>query len=337
MNQYENLFENFMNAIERELLLSRNNNVIPTRTTTLQNTTEGNSVVYPSPQADPDIDSAPSLQRHHIFDICLNIYRSSIFPAEGSLHRETTEGQDMSGEFVSAPVAETAPNDDTSDPIVNDPYFNLYDNFFYNYHRNIREYQNSIQQYNRNIQQYQITIQRQLSTISNYIRQHPIRTSDSDASISAAATPPLGTTDGQRRNRTNIRNDRFYTYVLYTPLTGELAGTADENTNNRERLTISQVYEATTEMTYHRSENTVTVCPISLDEFQEGDHIVKIRYCGHIFMPIALYSWLNINSHCPVCRYDLRLYPPTSSLLHNTRLLPSNLSILRENTLNREV
>jgi len=54
-------------------------------------------------------------------------------------------------------------------------------------------------------------------------------------------------------------------------------------------------------------------CPITLDEFTEGEQICRIRHCGHIFKEQALRNWFQRNVRCPVCRYDIRNYIPTNT------------------------
>lgn len=49
-------------------------------------------------------------------------------------------------------------------------------------------------------------------------------------------------------------------------------------------------------------------CPITLDEFQEGDALVNIIFCGHCFQEQAFDNWFQANVRCPVCRYDIREY-----------------------------
>jgi hypothetical protein len=49
-----------------------------------------------------------------------------------------------------------------------------------------------------------------------------------------------------------------------------------------------------------------TSCPISLEPFQDGDEVVMIRHCGHIFSPVEFDTWFQSNCRCPVCRYDVR-------------------------------
>jgi len=51
-------------------------------------------------------------------------------------------------------------------------------------------------------------------------------------------------------------------------------------------------------------------CPITLEEFQEGDIIRRINYCGHAFREPAIQNWFLRNVRCPICRYDIRDYNP---------------------------
>ena len=49
-----------------------------------------------------------------------------------------------------------------------------------------------------------------------------------------------------------------------------------------------------------------TTCPILLEDFKEGDDIVKLP-CNHCFFPSAIKSWLeHEKAECPVCRYILK-------------------------------
>ena len=53
-------------------------------------------------------------------------------------------------------------------------------------------------------------------------------------------------------------------------------------------------------------------CPISWEDFVVGEQICQIKECEHIFKSTSLLNWLRTNSHCPVCRYDLRTYNGTT-------------------------
>jgi hypothetical protein len=91
---------------------------------------------------------------------------------------------------------------------------------------------------------------------------------------------------------------------------------------NRHRLfedvivhpTEQQIINATQIISYS-SENEYNNmnCPITLDEFTDGEQICRIRHCGHIFKEPALRNWFQRNVRCPVCRYDIRSYIPRNS------------------------
>ena len=49
-------------------------------------------------------------------------------------------------------------------------------------------------------------------------------------------------------------------------------------------------------------------CPISLTSFDDDTDVMRIRYCGHLFVPNELRRWFEQNVRCPLCRYDIRSY-----------------------------
>ena len=71
--------------------------------------------------------------------------------------------------------------------------------------------------------------------------------------------------------------------------------------------TEQQITNATQIIDYSSEYNNMN-CPITLDEFREGEQICRIRHCGHIFKEQALRNWFQRNVRCPVCRYDIRNY-----------------------------
>ena len=48
-----------------------------------------------------------------------------------------------------------------------------------------------------------------------------------------------------------------------------------------------------------------TVCPITLDAFQPGEHISRIIHCGHEFKSSSLRRWFQRSSQCPLCRCNV--------------------------------
>lgn len=49
-------------------------------------------------------------------------------------------------------------------------------------------------------------------------------------------------------------------------------------------------------------------CPIDFNEFAEGDDILRIKACRHIFREMNLRQWFHRSPRCPICRYDIRDY-----------------------------
>jgi hypothetical protein len=85
------------------------------------------------------------------------------------------------------------------------------------------------------------------------------------------------------------------------------------NTSGRERNRASarEIERATETVDYEPQ--TQEMCPISYSQFEEGQPVMRIRHCGHIFEPSSLRTWLRISSKCPVCRYDIRTYVPNAA------------------------
>ena len=71
--------------------------------------------------------------------------------------------------------------------------------------------------------------------------------------------------------------------------------------------TNEQIQDATTSFVYEDiSEPVNTSCPISLNTFQGDDTILQINRCRHNYTPSSLLEWFRTNTHCPLCRIDIR-------------------------------
>jgi hypothetical protein len=80
--------------------------------------------------------------------------------------------------------------------------------------------------------------------------------------------------------------------------------------------TAAQIQAATETFEYDPENNPIThhTCPISLEDFREGESLTRIVSCGHIFKTNELSRWFTRNSHCPSCRYDIRTQENVSNL-----------------------
>ena len=63
-------------------------------------------------------------------------------------------------------------------------------------------------------------------------------------------------------------------------------------------------------------------CPFTYEPFTNQDMVRQILFCGHICSSVGFNTWFNSNVSCPICRYDIRNYRPTS-MFNNEDLVSS--------------
>lgn len=112
------------------------------------------------------------------------------------------------------------------------------------------------------------------------------------------------------------RSDRIYrrstqqteSWPRFTTTTNDLFSRfADHFQNVVVAPTENQIANATRSIVFNdNTEYLNTNCPITLENFTEGDEITQIINCGHVFHGPAIQNWFRTNVHCPVCRYDIR-------------------------------
>jgi hypothetical protein len=68
-------------------------------------------------------------------------------------------------------------------------------------------------------------------------------------------------------------------------------------------FTTEQINQITELLPYDLSMNE-TRCPITWTNFTEGQEVLQIRSCGHVFGPDALRTWFQQNRRCPICRIN---------------------------------
>ena len=109
----------------------------------------------------------------------------------------------------------------------------------------------------------------------------------------------------------------LFSYTLFPQVQGQRMEQSGQG--QAPLLTAQQMRDATEEYTY-ASDTTLTVipvCPITLEDFQEGDSITRIRECLHEFKTPHLNRWFLRSSRCPVCRWNL--LSPTSVRSNRSR------------------
>lgn len=156
---------------------------------------------------------------------------------------------------------------------------------FLNYHENMRLYQHNMS-----------LMLRQLQTIT---RNQTASSSTSSVRQRQRTRMPSLFSNGNENLSLEIQTFPFY--GIFPSSSGEALHSIP---------TIQQFTNATELCTYTEEDfGTISrTCPITLEEFQEDEQIYRIRHCRHFFKTSALQNWFSRNSHCPVCRYDIRTY-----------------------------
>ena len=142
------------------------------------------------------------------------------------------------------------------------------------------------------------------------------------SNINSLRTTPRWSFNSVTSNSTNTQDN---TDVITNILNNTLYGSSYSNRHP----TYNDIITSTTTTTYLEANtglNTQTMCPISREQFQNFDVLLKINHCGHIFKKNSLLNWFETSSKCPVCRHDIR----HSSSRYNTDL-SNNVTDLSNN------
>ncbi len=152
--------------------------------------------------------------------------------------------------------------------------------FINDYNNIIRNHTEMMMEYNRNIHNILIMLQR----YSDYTPPPPTPTPTS----TAMPTPTRSS------NRSDIAT------LLYRLSQSNLVEESQRG------LSQAQINSATENVVYTPSAFPSTPqCPISLDEFDDGEVVCQLRYCRHIFRHRNIMRWFESHTCCPVCRHEL--------------------------------
>lgn len=210
----------------------------------------------------------------------------------------------------------------------------------------LRTLRDIISVYNSNMIEYHNNTRLSLQLLQNYLNQISSNSRDSSNYYNPVFTPATSSRretveiprqqqlPQQRRNSINSINSRSNTnisdisnnrehllsYVVYRPTIRTQDATALRNffQNIIVYPTRQQIEDATQLITYNTNiENISSSCPITLDEFQNGDVIRQVKHCGHVFHEQSIQNWFRSNVRCPVCRYDIREYRNPETVQEN--------------------
>uniref|UniRef100_A0A6C0JLN7 RING-type domain-containing protein n=1 Tax=viral metagenome TaxID=1070528 RepID=A0A6C0JLN7_9ZZZZ len=168
--------------------------------------------------------------------------------------------------------------------------------------------------YNENNRNYNENIRTTLQIIQNMNQTQNLIHNDN-------STNRTNTSTSRRTHRPTSRaqqdTNMFLSYLIY-PIR-DLS--ANQFQDVVVRPTQEQLQAATQQITYWQTSINQTRCPITLEDFEDGQIVRQITHCGHTFCENAIQNWFLTNVRCPVCRYDIR----TNIQAHPSPLLPDNL------------
>lgn len=216
--------------------------------------------------------------------------------------------------FVPTPQTEhtstssTASLDNHTDDLTMIQYAAI--NSFFEYQENIRMYQQNVRSFLRvvdtmvsgNTTRRTSTPRflRRPTSFPSFVTNLPERLFQNGSGVGAGMGAGTGAGSGQ-----NVLSFEFQTRpFLFSPPEVPPIPTLEQYTQSTEMLVfnssnVSQLHSLT--------------CPITLEDFQHGELLCRIKHCNHIFKESALRNWFLQNSHCPVCRHDIRENPLSSS------------------------
>ena len=118
-----------------------------------------------------------------------------------------------------------------------------------------------------------------------------------------------------RRRRQNLVQ-QILNNTLYTSTTRQPASNRDISRNT----TIVHWEDIS-------SSTDQTICPITQENFLNGDRLMRINNCGHLFSHDALFTYFTEFDHrCPICRYNIQtsINPPSRTINNTTNTHTSN-------------
>lgn len=230
----------------------------------------------------------------------------------------------------------------TNDPRQSDSYINTqYYSVLMNSIQTIRDlamgYNNTMREYNNNIALFISLIRTLNQLLNNNINVERAETRRHTFNPMEAQNPSPHHT---QRNPSILNIGRGSGGTFYRTNSGNLNNEGSPRNQNFgldlllralnlpvdfENVVVSptqeQIDNASEILTYSSdmSSNYSTRCPITLEDFQEGENIRRIHHCNHIFGTAAFDNWFERNVRCPVCRFDIRDHSNNDVSSHNER------------------
>lgn len=208
------------------------------------------------------------------------------------------------------PVVSDISNNRISDlratTIIEHLYIHLMNDYVNKWYEHIHDYHSNMRLYQQNMANFNRTSSTILRMINNNERGSytPMLGSNRNTTIQNTPLSNSFSLNFPSSIQEFMRHPGIELSAITVPY--RMNGSSDQTT---EYPTISQILQSVELFTYN--EETMdrvqdTRCPVSLETFSIGDELCEIRHCHHVFKWNSLQNWFSRNSHCPVCRHDIR-------------------------------
>lgn len=176
---------------------------------------------------------------------------------------------------------------------------------------------NLVEDYNAQIQLYQQNIQSIIRITENVLQvgrtnananaNTNAANTNTNVNTNTANTNTNANTNSRRNLISQLRNLFQSSHEPYILEIENITPFIYSRSRNTQQLPTTQEIQNATELFVYDTRNPIeyTTCPISLEEFREGEPLMRIRDCGHIFKAFELQRWFLRNTRCPSCRFDI--------------------------------
>jgi hypothetical protein len=178
------------------------------------------------------------------------------------------------------------------------------------YNTNMQDYQNNINILLMMIREMITEVIRENNIPQNVENNHIRRHSNLNSTRQNPSSQQTSRTPTTTANSNNREHLLYYTLYRPTIRYQDAQNMRNFFQNISVRPSQEQIQNATLLFTYDysNSENINQQCPITLEDFENGDIVRQIRHCRHVFHEDSIQNWFQSNVRCPVCRYDIRDY-----------------------------
>lgn len=177
---------------------------------------------------------------------------------------------------------------------------------YYSYMFAIRDH---MSQYNQMSRTYLQMMQTSYTSLQNRNRNHHNNVFEPPPQPRPQSRPqPPPQPQPRTRGRPVVEAPRRYTNTTMRNIyTTTIPLTPHRYENVTIRPTQEQIQRAVRRVVYDDAvENLSRSCPITLEQFENGEEISQIIHCGHCFSQDALTNLFRTSVRCPVCRFDVR-------------------------------